>query len=77
MKNAVKFKNAVSYRIALKVNKIFMRLNGDTYPICPRCSSTLEREYMSYCNCCGQRLGWSDFDNAKVISALDGRRCEA
>ena len=28
-----------------------------------------EREYMNYCDRCGQRLGWELFDSAKVIRA--------
>ena len=29
-----------------------------SYPVCPRCGSTMEREYQSYCDRCGQRLSW-------------------
>ena len=29
-----------------------------SYPVCPRCSRTLEREYQTYCDRCGQRLDW-------------------
>ncbi|MBO5009055.1 MAG: hypothetical protein J6D26_09485 [Clostridia bacterium] len=69
------FKDAISYRLPKKVTRIYVRINGDSYPICPKCYLTLEREYMSYCNCCGQKLGWSDFDNAELVYASEGRKC--
>lgn len=34
------------------------------YP-CPRCDITMEREYQSYCDRCGQRLGWKSIERAK------------
>lgn len=37
------------------------------YPVCPRCSTTLEREYQRYCDRCGQRLDWHALDRAEVI----------
>ena len=33
--------------------------------LCPRCNITMEREYQSYCDRCGQRLGWRSIDKAK------------
>ena len=35
------------------------------YFLCPRCDITMEREYQSYCDRCGQRLGWRSIDKAK------------
>lgn len=54
-------KSAASYRKALAVTEILLFSNGDSYPCCPRCQITLDREYMSYCDRCGQLLGWSNF----------------
>lgn len=51
--------NAVSYRIPLQVIQVRLFRSGDSYPVCPRCNSSLEREYMQFCDRCGQRLGWS------------------
>lgn len=31
------------------------------YPVCPRCRITLDREYMHYCDRCGQCLCWNKF----------------
>ena len=52
---------AVSYRMALPVTQIYRYANGDGYPICPRCTETLDREYMAYCDRCGQCLNWDSF----------------
>ena len=37
------------------------------FPICPRCGSTMEREYQPYCDRCGQRLSWNNFSKATVV----------
>lgn len=29
------------------------------YYVCPRCGSSVEREYQKYCESCGQKLAWS------------------
>jgi predicted amidophosphoribosyltransferase len=59
---------AVSYRVALPVTQICEFTNGDYYPVCPRCTSTLDREYMAYCDRCGQHLNWQWIDFAQIIS---------
>lgn len=38
-----------------------------TFPVCPRCGISLEREYQNYCDRCGQRLNWKDFSNTAII----------
>lgn len=38
-----------------------------TYPICPRCGITFEREYQRYCDRCGQSLNWRDFSKAIIV----------
>ena len=60
---------AFSYRIPLPVNKILMLADGDSYPICPRCDCTVDREYMNFCDRCGQRLGWEFFEFAIIVPA--------
>ena len=40
---------------------------GYEYPICPKCRTSLEREYVNYCDRCGQHLGWSEYDNYASI----------
>lgn len=61
--------HAVSYRIPLPVTEIVQFRSGDSYCVCPRCDRLLDREYMGYCDCCGQRLAWELLDYAKVVYA--------
>lgn len=61
--------HAVSYRIPLPVTEVVVFRSGDSYAVCPRCDSLLDREYMRYCDCCGQRLAWELLDYAKVVYA--------
>ena len=56
----------VTYRVSLPVTKVVAYTN-DTYPVCPRCAISLNREYMSFCDRCGQKLNWGLFDHAKVV----------
>ena len=60
------FTDAVSYRVPLLVTKVIAYANT-TYPVCPRCAVSLDREYMSFCDRCGQKLNWDLFGYAKVI----------
>lgn len=47
---------------------IFQSAQGKTgYYVCPRCRMTLEREFMNYCDRCGQRLGWKDYKKVRKI----------
>ena len=60
----------LSYRFPMTVAElmVFPSSFGRTaYYVCPRCHITMEREYQSYCDRCGQRLGWSNCQNAKII----------
>lgn len=60
MKNKV----AASYRIPLPVAKVVIFANGDAFPLCPHCNSSLDRDYQSYCDRCGQALGWKRYSQA-------------
>ena len=57
---------AISYRIPKVVRKFIQFHDGNGYPICPRCTSSMEREYMSYCDRCGQRLCWRYLEQAEI-----------
>lgn len=62
--------DAFSYRIALPVTKIVRYpASGYCYPLCPRCKISMDREYMSFCDRCGQKLDWDYLDNAKIVVA--------
>lgn len=64
------FIDAISYRIALPVTKIVQYPTyGYCYPLCPRCKNSMEREYMRFCDRCGQKINWDHLDNAKIVVA--------
>lgn len=61
----------ISLRIPMPVTQIqyyYCGYNGyTTYPICPHCGITLDREYQSYCDRCGQALEWKSFSKATIL----------
>ena len=59
--------DAQSFRIKMKVTRVFECKDLSVFPICPRCEITLEREFQSYCDRCGQHLDWSYFGNDGVL----------
>lgn len=65
----------LSFRIPMPVTQIQYYYSGfkgfTTYPICPKCGITLEREYQSYCDRCGQALGWKSFSEATILQPRD------
>ena len=55
------------YRKPMQINEIAYYVRSDqSYPKCPRCGITMEREYQSFCDRCGQRLDWSMYHRAMV-----------
>lgn len=61
---------AVTYRIERPVTQIVQYPTyGHWFPLCPRCKISLEREYVSFCDRCGQKLNWDQFDDAKILVA--------
>ena len=54
----------LSYRIPMPVTEVrcFDSASGRLcFPVCPHCGQTMEREYQSYCDRCGQCLDWERF----------------
>ena len=41
------------------------------YYLCPGCSIFLPREYMRFCDCCGQRLGWDAVEKQAQGDGMD------
>lgn len=39
-----------------------------SYPVCPKCERTLNREYQLFCDRCGQALSWKYFGRAAVTA---------
>lgn len=59
--------SALSYRARMQVTTIrrFQFVSPPvSFPICPRCQHTLEREYQSFCDRCGQALSWKHYPHA-------------
>ena len=65
-------KDELSYRIAAQVihYRVFPLFNGDftTYPVCPNCSGSIERENQSFCSNCGQKLFWDFYHYATPLA---------
>ena len=57
----------ITYRLPLAVQEVRVFPNGDSYPVCPKCDLTLEREYMNFCDRCGQKLDWREYGKAVVV----------
>jgi len=51
----------LSYRISLSVKHTRKLGNDGYYPVCPRCKRTMEREFQTCCDRCGQKLKWDRF----------------
>lgn len=61
---------AVTYRMERPVTQIVQYPTyGHCFPLCPRCKISLEREYVNFCDRCGQKLNWDQFDDAKILVA--------
>ena len=56
-----------TYRIPKRVKQICVYKEKLAFPKCPRCRTTLEFEYQLFCDRCGQRLNWRDFDDAEIV----------
>lgn len=62
------FQLLMTYRVPMKVKAatIFPQFPlDDIYYHCPRCQRLLDREFMAYCDCCGQCLDWRDYRKVK------------
>ena len=58
------------YRLPIAVTDIHVFpycSGGPSYPVCPRCGATMEREYMAFCSRCGQKLDWRRYSYARVV----------
>lgn len=59
-----------SYRFYMPVTELMVFESSqrkDCYYVCPRCGITLEREFVAYCDRCGQCLGWAEYKKAKIV----------
>lgn len=58
---------AERYRTPMQVTKL-RKYRTTAYYICPRCSITMEREFMAYCDRCEQCLDWKNYRKVEVIA---------
>ena len=54
------------YRVPLEITEIAVHYDRSSFPVCPRCKISIDREYQSYCDRCGQKLAWNLYYNDKV-----------
>lgn len=57
----------LGYRLKMPVTEVMLFPDGNSYYVCPRCHVTMEREFINFCDRCGQHLGWKDCKKAKVV----------
>ena len=64
------FISARSFRRPMLVRELMvfpaMRQEISFY-VCPRCRRTVEREFMCYCDRCGQCLNWARYEQAEIV----------
>lgn len=58
---------AEAFRKPMAVTQIRLFPADGAYPVCPQCSSSMEREYQRFCDRCGQCLSWKNYKQALVI----------
>lgn len=73
-KRVARRRKAYSYRIPMQIRLYMKHWFGDAYPICPRCDSSLDRDFIAYCYRCGQKLGWDRINEVCFIKAGDKER---
>lgn len=49
------------YRMKMPVTEVMLFPDRNSYYVCPRCHITMEREFMSFCDRCGQHLDWKGY----------------
>ena len=55
------------YRMKMPVTEVMLFPDGSSYYVCPRCHITMEREFMHFCDRCGQRLDWKGYKKARIV----------
>ena len=65
---SVFFRLMITYRVPMMVDEAIIyrkTFEDNIYYCCPRCQRTLEREFLAYCDRCGQCLDWRDYRKAR------------
>ena len=65
---APELRKELSFRLSMTVDSVvYYTPHGNSYPLCPRCNSPLDRWYLEFCDRCGQFLCWNGIRNAKKV----------
>lgn len=70
--NEIKYKNGKVRRAYVcrcdcgNTKVVYFMNSGFSFPKCPSCGSTFEREYTSYCDRCGRCLDWRRYEEARI-----------
>lgn len=62
------FQLLITYRKPMIVEEAIVfgkAFEDDIYYRCPRCQNALDREFLAYCDSCGQCLDWRDYQKAQ------------
>ena len=79
LSHTVELLAALSYRHEMRVQElmVFRSWRPETsFYLCPRCGITLEREFVKYCDRCGQCLDWTMHAQAKIVYPEKKRRAK-
>lgn len=56
------------FRRAMAVTEVvYFSPSTGSFPRCPRCHQTIDREYMHFCDRCGQKLDWTSFEDSAAV----------
>lgn len=66
MRGALLEQSAEIYRSPMAIRQMRI-LSGYVFYMCPQCGVTLDREFVSYCDRCGQCLDWKGYRKAVVV----------
>lgn len=58
----------LSFRVSMAVEEIVLYRSRESYPLCPRCGIPMDREYQHFCSRCGQRLDWTRYGRARIVT---------
>ena len=74
MKQKYNPEKQLEYRKKKRVTTIVDFGCNGCYAVCPMCNRLLDREYMNFCDCCGQNLSWRKFNKVKIVKWEDRKK---